>query len=94
MLKANEKLQKEYDVRLNYIIKMIGGKVYPEGDLIGWNWENEVQDYAWSYYGGPWIELVPDMIRGRDGKDGEEAICLFYQVEPSTQEPEDMIYSE
>lgn len=90
MLSANRKLQTEYDVRLNYIIKLLGGKPTPEGDLIGWNWENETQDYAWSYYGGPWIDIVPG-VREHD-LDG--ALCLFYMVDPETQRPEDMIYSE
>ena len=88
MLKANEKLQKEYDVRLNYIITAIGGVAKPEGHEIGWNMENEHQDYSWSYYGGPWIDLWPE-VRNQDG-----TLALFYQVEPETQTPDDMIYSE
>lgn len=89
MLKANEKLQKTFDVRLGYIIKLLGGTTigHPEANELGWNWENEAQEYAWSYYGGPWIELLPEI---RDDKRG--AICLFYNVEPDTQEPEQMIY--
>lgn len=90
MLKANEKLQKTYDCRLNYIIKLLGGDPDPIGDKIGWNMENDVQDYAWSYYGGPWIELTTDVIK----KGEREALALFYMVDPETQEPEDMIYSE
>ena len=89
MLEANRRLMQNFDVRLNYIIKMLGGIPKPEGDLIGWNWENEVQDYSWSYFGGPWIELVPDVRKDKKG-----ALCLFYQVDPETQEPDDMIYSE
>lgn len=91
MLEANEKLQKSFDVRLNYIIKLLGGKWTPEGDKIGWNWENEAQDYAWSYYGGPWIDMWPNIVKRCDG---HEALCIFYSVDPETQEPEDMIYSE
>lgn len=88
MLEANKRLMNQFDVRLNYIIKMLGGVPKPEGDKIGWNWENESQDYAWSYYGGPWIELMPDVRKDKRG-----ALCLFYQVDPDTQEAEDMIYS-
>lgn len=89
MLEANRRLMQNFDVRLNYIIKMLGGIPKPEGDLIGWNWENEVQEYSWSYFGGPWIELVPDVRKDKKG-----ALCLFYQVDPETQEPDDMIYKE
>lgn len=88
MLEANRRLMNQYDVRLNYIIKLLGGVPKPEGNKIGWNWENETQDYAWSYYGGPWIDFWPDVRKDKKG-----ALCLFYQVEPETQEPEDMIYS-
>lgn len=91
MYKANEKLTKEFDVRLNYIIKLLGGVPTPEGDLIGWNWENESQDYAWSYYGGPWIAPFTSITTNKDGHD---ALALFYEVEPDSQEPEQMIYYE
>lgn len=91
MLEANKRLMNSYDVRLNYIIKLLGGKATPEGEKIGWNWENEVQDYAWSYYGGPWIDITPDV---KTMKNGKQALCLFYMVDPETQEPEDMIYKE
>ena len=91
MYKANEKLAKEFDVRLNYIIGLLGGTMTKEGDLIGWNWENENQDYAWSYYGGPWITMLTSVTTDKDGKD---ALCLFYEVDPDTQEPEQMIYYE
>lgn len=89
MLKANEKLQKEYDVRLNYIITMLGGEAKPEGHLRGWNMENDVQEYAWSYYKGPWIDLWPEIREAGNG-----ALTLFYQVDPEPQLPEDMIYNE
>lgn len=92
MLEANKKLQTDFDVRLNYIIKMIGGVEYPEGNLVGWNWENELQDNCWSYYGGPWIELMTDVYT--DSDTGVDALCLFYQVEPEQQTPEFMIYKE
>lgn len=85
LLKANEKLAKEYDVKLSYIIRLLGGEVKPEANEIGWNWENETQEYAWSYYGGPWIDMVPSVT-----KNG--AFCLFYTVDPESQNPEDMIY--
>lgn len=88
MLEANKRLMNDYDVRLNYIIKMLGGKPTPLGNKIGWNWENELQDNAWSYFGGPWIELMPDV---REDKNG--ALCLFYQVNPESQGYEDMVYS-
>ena len=91
MYKANEKLAKECDVRLNYIINILGGTPTLEGSLIGWNWENESQDYAWSYYGGPWITLLTSVTTNKDGRD---ALCLFYEVDPNSQQPEDMIYSE
>lgn len=91
LLAANEKLAKDFDVRLNFIIKMIGGVPKPLGDKIGWNWENESQDCCWSYYGGPWIEKCMDIYTDDTGM---EALCLFYQVDPTTQNPEDMIYSE
>lgn len=88
MLEANKRLMNNYDVRLNYIIKMLGGKSKPEGNLLGWNWENELQDDAWGYFGGPWIELMPDV---REDKNG--ALCLFYQVNPEPDNDEDMIYN-
>ena len=91
MLKANEKLAKTFDVRLNYIIELLGGEKRPEADLIGWNWENEAQDYCWSYYGGPWIEMVPQVMTMKNGKT---AFAMFYQVDPDTQNPSDMIYKE
>ena len=90
MLQANEKLAKDYDVRLNLIIKMLGGQPTREGGLIGWNWENECQNYTWSYYGGPWISINPSMTK----MGGHDALMLFYEVDPDTQEPEQMIYSE
>lgn len=90
MYKANEQLQKTFDVRLNYIIRLLGGKPTSDGEKIGWNWENEVQDYAWSYYGGPWIEPCP-CVRPHGNK---EAVALFYMVDPETQTAEDMIYRE
>lgn len=90
MLKANEKLAKDYDVRLNLIIKMLGGQPTREGGLIGWNWENECQNYTWSYYGGPWISINPSMTK----MGGHDALMLFYEVDPDTQEPDQMIYSE
>lgn len=90
MLEANRMLQHNFDCRLNYIIKMLGGKPKPLGDKIGWNWENESQDYAWSYYGGPWIELVPQVSTDKDGRD---ALCLLYMVDPDSQDPDDMVYS-
>ena len=37
MLEANKRLMNQFDVRLNYIIKMLGGVPKPEGDKIGWN---------------------------------------------------------
>ena len=91
MLEANKRLMNQYDVRLNYIIGLLGGKATPEGDKIGWNWENDTQDYAWSYYGGPWIEIMPDI---RTYNDGTQAFVLFYQVDPEPQGPDDMIYKE
>lgn len=92
MLSANRRLCTEFDCRLNYIIKMLGGKEKPEGDKLGWNWENEVQDYCWSYYGGPWIDFYPGVQK--NAPNGKTALVLFYQVDPETQEPEDMIYKE
>ena len=91
MLEANRKLMQQYDVRLNYIIGLLGGKTTPEGNKIGWNWENEVQDEAWSYYDGPWIELMPNVVKTKGGK---EAFCLMYMVGPETQNKEDMLWSE
>lgn len=90
MLAANRELMDKYDVRLNFIIKKLGGTAYPEGDRIGWSMENSIQDYSWSYIGGPWIELIPDITKTKDGK---EALCLFYQVDPETMEYEDKVYS-
>ena len=93
LLSANRELQTKFDVRLNYIIKMIGGDPCPYGNKIGWNMENECQDYCWSYYGGPWISLWPG-IETEQKVNGKGAMVLIYEVEPETQEPEDMIYSE
>ena len=91
MLQANRQLATTYDVRLNYIIKMLGGKgKNPRGDELGWNWENEIQDYNWSYYSGPWIDLELELHN--DGP--RKCLWMFYRVEPETQRPEDMIYKE
>ena len=90
MLRANERLQKDFEVKLNFIIGMLGGKKTIEGDRIGWNMELEAQDYAWGYYGGPWIEMFTDVQE----HGGKEALCLFYQVDPEELIPENMIYSE
>lgn len=89
MLKANEKFQKEYDVRINYIIKLLGGEAKPEGNEIGWNMENDAQTSQWCHGGGPWISFWPDIRRADNG-----ALAIFYEVQPETQRPEDMIYSE
>lgn len=90
MLEANRRLNNNCDVRLNYIIKMLGGKPKHEGEILGWNWENDCQDEAWSYFGGPWIELMPYISTDKDGKD---ALVLFYQVDPQPDNDEDMVYN-
>lgn len=90
MLEANKKLAHTLDCRLNFIVKMLGGKPKKKGDEIGWNWENEIQDYNWSYFGGPWIQIDPVL---KDEGYGE-VFHLYYQVEPEEQNYENMIYSE
>ena len=95
MLQANRELVTKFDVRLAYIITKLGGKLDTpkrkvKAEEIGWNWENEVQSDQWGYYGGPWIDI--DVELRNDGP--RECLWLFYRVEPETQRPEDMIYSE
>lgn len=88
MLRANEKLSKDGDVRLNLIIKMLGGMPTQEGADIGWNIDNEAQEYAWGFYAGPWISIIPEIKT----VDDREAFVMFYEVNPDTQEPEQMIW--
>lgn len=106
LYEANLRLQKDGDVKLSVIIDYLGGEWDPMGDMIGWNYDNEVQAEAWSYYDGG-IELLSDVYRRVEDK-GEpiptsyvkkgdqvspgDAVCLFYTVDPETQTPEDMIY--
>ena len=89
LLEANKKLCTSFEVYLNTIIKAIGGEEKPLGEELGWSWDNEVQDYNWSYTGGPWIELIPAVYKT---VNGEKIRALVYLVDPETQRPEDMIY--
>ena len=103
LYEANLRLQKDGEVKLSVIIDYLGGEWDPMGDMIGWNYDNEVQAEAWSYYDGG-IELLSDVYRRVEDK-GEpiptsyvkkgdqvspgDAVCLFYTVDPETQTPED-----
>lgn len=108
MYEANMRLVKDMDVRLSVIIDYLGGTPTLESEEIGWNYDNESQEYAWAYYGGPWIDLLPDIYRNIEDdqpipttyrKMGDpplkgDALCLFYTVDPEEQTPENMIYCE
>lgn len=108
LYEANLRLQKDFDVRLSVIIDYLGGEWDPLGDMIGWNYDNAIQQEAWSYFSGG-IEYISDVYRKFD--DGEvpipttykkmgdtiepgDVMCLFYTVDPTTQTPEDMVYYE
>ena len=89
LLETNKILMKDLRVELNKFITLMGGKATATGDELGWNYDNETQDYAWSYTGGPWLDLTPALTR----RGEEDVIVLWFQVDPDTQKPEDMIYS-
>lgn len=75
MLLTNKELVMDGKVRLNFIIKHLGGKPTPKVHRFGWSWDNEIQDYNWGFFGGAWIEPMDGVT-----KDGVRA--LFYNVEP------------
>ena len=68
LLETNKKLMKDFDVRLGFLINLLGGTTvgHPEANEIGWNWENEAQEYLWSYYGGPWIDILTEIPPGKN----------------------------
>jgi hypothetical protein len=78
-LKINEELSKRLEAPLVDFIKILDGDPKKLKMNLGWSYDNEIQDYSWGYYGGPWIEVVPQMVT-RPG--GDQVIGLFYMVEP------------
>lgn len=106
MYEANLRFQRDFEVKLSVIIDYLGGEWDPLADEIGWNYDNAIQQDAWTYY-SIGIEYIPDVYRKLDDdgvpipttykKQGDkvekgDVLCLFYTVDPETQTPEDMIY--
>ena len=79
-LSANRRLQSNFEVSLNYIICLLGGKQDKSCDLY-WSFDDEYCCDAWSYTGAPWIEFryYPDVIGGKS------VVYLDFDVYPAAE---------
>ena len=81
MTHANKRFLSDGECDLNFIISSLGGVPDTSEKILGWSLWNDIQDFNWSFYGGPWIE--PILFEMEDERD---AYYLDYQVGPEYME--------
>lgn len=82
--RINEMFYKDFFIGFNVVLEMLGGHPVQDYKDFGWSFENESQDYSWSYFSPPWIRPQYYVNKGT----GNLMIC--FEVEP---EPIDELYS-
>lgn len=72
----NEKFYKEFFISYNDLLVELGGKPSNKLRKYGWSFENESQDYCWSYFSPAWIR--PQYYVNK--ASGE--LMIIFEVEP------------